>query len=141
MTFFQINFYWSSHITDTGVVKTEFNKKYLEMYISKMYQFIRLFHWRKMEEWNCLSYKPKFKPGCMRLYMYNKTQEGYIEELSRFSQCLNAKTGFVAFWSVYKSFLFWIFLFQIVHLQKILEGQCLNKNRLTAPQYILLGLT
>ena len=24
-------------------------------------------------------------------------QEGYIEELTRFSQCLNAKTGFVNF--------------------------------------------
>ena len=32
-------------------------------------------------------------------------------------------------------------MFQIVHFQKILEGQCLNKNRLTAPLYILLDLT
>ena len=66
-------------------------------------------------------------------------QEGYIEELTRFSQCLNAKTGFVSFWSVYQSFLYWIFTFQIEHLQKILEGQCLNRIRLTAPLYILLG--
>ena len=29
-------------------------------------------------------------------------------------------------------------MFQIVHFQKILEGQCLNKNRLTTPLYILL---
>ena len=26
-----------------------------------------------------------------------ENQEGYIEELTRFSQCLNAKTGFVNF--------------------------------------------
>ena len=65
-------------------------------------------------------------------------QEGYIEEVTRLSQCLNAKTGFVYFWSVYWSFLYWIFMFQIVHFQKILEGQCLNKIRLTAPLYILL---
>ena len=31
-------------------------------------------------------------------------------------------------------------MFQIVHLQKILEGQCLNKNRLTTPLYILLDV-
>ena len=68
-------------------------------------------------------------------------QEGYIEELTRFSQCLNAKTGFVSFWSVYQSFLYWIFTFQIEHLQKILEGQCLNRIRLTAPLYILLDYT
>ena len=65
--------------------------------------------------------------------------EGYIVELTRLSQCLNAKTGLVHFWSVYQSFLYWIFMFQIVHFQKILEGQCLNKNRLTAPLYILLA--
>ena len=68
-------------------------------------------------------------------------QGWYIEELTRFSQCLNAKTGFVKFWSVYQSFSYWIFMFQIVHFQKILQGQCLNKNRLTAPLYILLGET
>ena len=68
-----------------------------------------------------------------------ETQEVYIEELTRFSQCLNAKTGFVNFWSVYQPFLYWIFMFQIVHFQKILEGQCLNKIRLTAPLYILLA--
>ena len=55
-----------------------------------------------------------------------QNQEGYIEELTRFSQCLNAKTGFVNSWSVYQSFLYWIFMFQIIHFQKILEGQCLN---------------
>ena len=66
-------------------------------------------------------------------------QEGYIEELTRLSQCLNAKTGFVHFWSVYQSFLYWIFMFQIEHYQKILEGQCLNSIRLTAPLYILLA--
>ena len=49
-------------------------------------------------------------------------QEGYIEELTRFS------------------FLYWIFMFQILHFQKILEGQCLYRIRLTAPLYILLGL-
>ena len=42
-------------------------------------------------------------------------QVGYIEELTRFSQCLNAKTSFANFWSVYQPFLFWIFMFQIVH--------------------------
>ena len=42
---------------------------------------------------------------------------------------------------MYQSFLYWIFIFQIVHFQKILEGQCLNKNRLSAPLYILLGYT
>ena len=31
-------------------------------------------------------------------------------------------------------------MFQIVHFQKILEGECLNKNRLTAPLYILLDI-
>ena len=31
-------------------------------------------------------------------------------------------------------------MFQIVQFQKILEGQCLNKNRLTAPLYNLLAL-
>ena len=31
-------------------------------------------------------------------------------------------------------------MFQIIHFQKILEGQCLNKNGLTAPLYILLDL-
>ena len=71
-------------------------------------------------------------------YSMKCKQEGYIEELTRFSQCLNAKTGFVNFWSVYQSFLYWIFMFQIVHFQKILEGQCLNSIRLTAPLYILL---
>ena len=50
----------------------------------------------------------------------------------------NAKTGFVNFWSVHQSFLYRIFMFQIIHLQKILEGHCLNKNGLTAPLYILL---
>ena len=30
-------------------------------------------------------------------------------------------------------------MFQIVHFQMILEGQCLNIKRLTAPLYILLG--
>ena len=30
-------------------------------------------------------------------------------------------------------------MFQIVQFQKILEGQCLNKNRLTSPLYILFG--
>ena len=29
-------------------------------------------------------------------------QEGYKKELTRFSQCLNAKTGFVNFWSAYQ---------------------------------------
>ena len=28
-------------------------------------------------------------------------QEGYIEEMTRFSHCLNAKTGFVNYWSVH----------------------------------------
>ena len=68
------------------------------------------------------------------------SKEGYKQELTRFSQCLNAKTGFVNFWSVYQQFLYWIFMFQIVHFQKILEGQCLNKISLTAPLYILLDL-
>ena len=62
-----------------------------------------------------------------------------MEELSRFSQCQNAKTGLVNFWSVYHSF-FLIFMFQIEHFQKILEGKCHNKNRLRAPLYILLDL-
>ena len=31
-------------------------------------------------------------------------------------------------------------MFQIVHFQKLLEGQCLNRIKLTAPLYILLGL-
>ena len=31
-------------------------------------------------------------------------------------------------------------MFQIVHFQKILEGHCLNKSRLTAPLYIFLGM-
>ena len=30
-------------------------------------------------------------------FQSTQEQEGYIEELSRFSQCLNAKTGFVKF--------------------------------------------
>ena len=30
-------------------------------------------------------------------FKFQMTQEGYIEELTRFSQCLNAKTGFVNF--------------------------------------------
>ena len=66
-------------------------------------------------------------------------QEGYIKKLTRLSQCLNAKTGFVHFWSEYQSLLYWIFMFQIVHFQKILEGQCLNSIMLTAPLYILLA--
>ena len=33
-------------------------------------------------------------------------QEGYIEEVTRLSQCLNAKTGFVHFRSVYQPFLY-----------------------------------
>ena len=66
------------------------------------------------------------------------TQEGYIEELTRFSQCLNAKTGFVNFWRVHQSFLYSIFVFQIEHFQKTLEGQYLNRIRLSAPLYILL---
>ena len=37
---------------------------------------------------------------------YTDSYEGYIEELSRFSQCLNVKTGFVNFRSVYQSFLY-----------------------------------
>ena len=39
-----------------------------------------------------------------------------------FLKCLNKKTVFVNFWSVYQSFLYWIFMFQIAHFQKILEG-------------------
>ena len=31
-------------------------------------------------------------------------------------------------------------MFQIVHFQKILEIQCLNKIKLTAPLYILLAI-
>ena len=31
-------------------------------------------------------------------------------------------------------------MFQIIHFHRILEGQCLNKNGLTAPLYILLGI-
>ena len=55
-------------------------------------------------------------------------------------QKLNTKTGFVYFWSVRQSiFPYWIFMFQIVHFQMILEGHCLNINRLTAPLYINLG--
>ena len=34
--------------------------------------------------------------------------------------------------------LYWIFMLQIVHFQKNLEGQCLNKNRLTGSLFILL---
>ena len=30
-------------------------------------------------------------------------------------------------------------MFQIVHFQKILEGQCLNRKRLATPLYILLA--
>ena len=67
------------------------------------------------------------------------TQGGYIEELTRFSQCQNAKTCFVNFLSVAQSFLYCTFMFQIVQFQKILEGQCLKRIRLTAPLYILLG--
>ena len=32
-------------------------------------------------------------------------------------------------------------MYVLVYLQKILEGKYLNKNRLTAPLYILLGKT
>ena len=60
------------------------------------------------------------------LWFIGLWQEGYIEELTRFSQCLNAKTGFVNIWSVYQSFLYWIFMLLIEHFQRILEGQCLN---------------
>ena len=31
-------------------------------------------------------------------------------------------------------------MFQIVHFQKLLDGQCLNRIRLTAPLYILLAI-
>ena len=66
------------------------------------------------------------------------SQEGYIEEMTRFSHYLNAKTGFAFFWNAYQSFSYWKFMFQIGHFQKILEWQCLKKNRLTAPLYMLL---
>ena len=59
------------------------------------------------------------------------------KELSRFSQCWNAKTVFVNFWSVYcaSRILYWTFMFQ-----KILEEHFLNRFRLTAPLYILLTI-
>ena len=69
-------------------------------------------------------------------------QEGYIEEMTRFSHCLNAKTGFVNFWSVYQSFLYWIFMYvSDKTLSKDFRRavQCLDKNRLTAPLHILLS--
>ena len=50
-----------------------------------------------------------------------ESQEGYTDELSRFSLCLNAKTGFVNFCCVYQSFLHWTFKFQIVNFIEILE--------------------
>ena len=37
-------------------------------------------------------------------------------------------------------FIYQIFIFQIVHFQKNFEEQCLYKNRLTPPLYILLGV-
>ena len=93
------------------------------------------------ELWLCGYFLEKQHSNLLvKLYLLSSGQEGYIEELTSLSQCLIAKTGFVHFWSVYQSFLYWIFMFQIVHFQKILEVQCLNSIRLTAPLYILLGL-
>ena len=45
------------------------------------------------------SSSPRYKSLSSTLHW---TQEGYLEELTRFSSCLNAKTGFVNFWSVYQ---------------------------------------
>ena len=38
-------------------------------------------------------------------------------------------------------FLYWKFMFQIISFWKNLEGQFQNKNSLTAPLYILLGIS
>ena len=52
--------------------------------------------------------------------------------------CLLEKTGFVHFWSVHHSFLYWIFMFQIVLFQLISQGLCLFANRLSVPPSIFL---
>ena len=82
-------------------------------------------------------YKLHFHDIYIHRLLNNIQQEGYIKELSRFLQCLNAKTGYFNF-KVCVSIIFILTIYvSDSRLSEYLYGQYLNIVRLTAPLYII----